>query len=201
MINEINEWRENLICQIQKHIDKQKFLVEQEFKIQSNYLQIKHQEFLDTALIYEERKNREEVRQLLEQCHVLRFELSAFDYSEQYIPFIQIKKEQQLIESKPNSFNTHNYEKQSTINDGIRIENNKDAYVSRPSKSANSNRMNQQIVTTTSSMNHSPCGTRNDTQNFRNDMIEKCPVCFMIFPSAMKTYERSQHVNQHFGDS
>ncbi|CAF1326706.1 unnamed protein product [Adineta steineri] len=114
MINEINEWRENLICQIQKHIDKQKFLVEQEFKIQSNYLQIKHQEFLDTALIYEERKNREEVRQLLEQCHALRFELSAFDYSEQYIPFIQIKKEQQLIEIKPNSFNTHNYEKQST---------------------------------------------------------------------------------------
>jgi hypothetical protein len=32
-------------------------------------------------------------------------------------------------------------------------------------------------------------------------MVDKCPACFMIFPSTMGTNERSQHVNQHFGDN
>lgn len=34
-----------------------------------------------------------------------------------------------------------------------------------------------------------------------DDMVDKCPACLMIFPSTMSTTERSQHVNQHFGDS
>ena len=42
----------------------------------------------------------------------------------------------------------------------------------------------------------------NDTidSHMRNyeDIIEKCPACFIIFPSTMGMNERSQHVNQHF---
>jgi len=117
MINEIIEWENNLIRQIQENVNKQKDLLEQECKTQSDYLQTKRQEFLNTALFYEERRDREEVRQLLEQCHALTFELGSFEYPEQPIPFIQIKKEKSSVKTKQNSSNTHKFE-----NNDFRIE-------------------------------------------------------------------------------
>ena len=33
-----------------------------------------------------------------------------------------------------------------------------------------------------------------------DDLIEKCPICFMIFPSNMITYNRHLHVNDHYND-
>jgi hypothetical protein len=95
MVNEITEWGNNVIRQIQENVIKQKTVLEQEYKNQAYYLQTTCQEFLDTALIYEERKDREEVRRLLEQCHALKFQLGSFEYPEQCIPFIQVQKEKQ----------------------------------------------------------------------------------------------------------
>ncbi len=40
----------------------------------------------------------------------------------------------------------------------------------------------------------------NDHKSFdvRDDnLIEKCPICFMIFPSTMKAPDRSQHIQEH----
>jgi hypothetical protein len=114
MINEIIEWENNLIRQIQENVNQQKNRLEQECKNQLEYLQIKRQEFLDTALIYEERRDREEVRQLLEQCHALKYQLGSFEYLEQPILFIQVQKEKQQPADN----------KKSTINDHLRIEDN-----------------------------------------------------------------------------
>lgn len=33
-----------------------------------------------------------------------------------------------------------------------------------------------------------------------NNTIEKCPMCFMIFPSYMSTTSRQFHVNEHCKD-
>ncbi len=33
-----------------------------------------------------------------------------------------------------------------------------------------------------------------------NDSINKCPICFMIFPLSMTQDERSQHANEHYAD-
>ncbi len=143
MINEIIEWENNLIRQIRENVDKQKNLLEQECKNQIDYLQIKRQEFLDTALIYEERMDREEVRLLLEQCHALQFELGSFDYPEQSIPFIQIQKEKSPVEEKQDSANIRQFEKKSMIHNDFRIEDNKNVHISTSSRptSANSNQI------------------------------------------------------------
>ncbi len=129
MINEITEWGNNLIRQIQENVVKQKSILEQECKNQSHYLQTTCQEFLDTALIYEEKKDREEVRLLLEQCHALKFELSSFDYPEQFIPFIQVQQE-----VKQDSSNTYKYKNKSMINEDFRIESNKNIPASASSR-------------------------------------------------------------------
>jgi len=33
-----------------------------------------------------------------------------------------------------------------------------------------------------------------------DNLIEKCPICFMIFPSTMKAPDRSQHIKEHYTD-
>jgi hypothetical protein len=114
MINEIIEWETNLIRQIQENVNQQKNRLEEDYKNQLEYLQIKRQEFLDTALIYEERRDREEVRQLLEQCHALKYQLGLFEYLEKPTLFIQVQKEKQQTSDN----------KKSTINEDFRIEGN-----------------------------------------------------------------------------
>ena len=138
MINEITEWGNNLIRQIQENVVKQKSILEQECKNQSYYLQTTCQEFLDTALIYEEKKDREEVRLLLEQCHALKFELKSFDYPEQFIPFIQVQRE-----VKQDSSNTYMGKNKSMINEDFRIQSNKNMPASASSRptSASSNQI------------------------------------------------------------
>jgi len=135
MINEVIEWENNLIRQIRENVNKQKDLLEKECKNQSDYLQIKRQEYLDTALIYEERRDREQVRQLLEQCHTLTCELGSFEYPEQPIPFIRIQKDKQPVEAKQDSTNRRKFENKSTINDNFRIEDNKNIHTSTSSRS------------------------------------------------------------------
>jgi hypothetical protein len=62
----------------------------------------------------------------------------------------------------------------------------------------------QQLCTTTTSANNDHYVTGKDSLNLNvitdDDMVDKCPACLMTFPSTMGTNERSQHVNQHFGD-
>lgn len=92
MIDEIIEWEKNLIQQIQENVRRQKHLLEQQCRYEFEALKIKRKEYLDTALIYEQRNDREEVRRLLEQCHNLKLQLASFEYPEKFIPFVQVQK-------------------------------------------------------------------------------------------------------------
>ena len=108
IINELIEWEKNLIHQVQDNVRQQKHLLEQQCRYQYEMLKVKRQEYLDTALIYEQRQDREEVRRLLEQCHHLKLQLISFEYPEKIIPFIQIQK---IIKNE----NIHSTEKQQDL--------------------------------------------------------------------------------------
>jgi cellulose biosynthesis protein BcsQ len=41
----------------------------------------------------------------------------------------------------------------------------------------------------------------NRTGKDDDDLINKCPTCFMIFPSHMSLADRNQHAGEHFKDS
>ncbi len=55
-----------------------------------------------------------------------------------------------------------------------------------------------------STNNYSRSTSSNNDQNFygANDdgLLEKCPVCFMIFPQTMIARDRSQHIHEHYID-
>lgn len=63
----------------------------------------------------------------------------------------------------------------------------------------------QQSLTTTSERNKYDFTAEQNDQNYDrtsvDDSFDKCPTCFIIFPSTMGSHERTQHVNQHFDDS
>ncbi|CAF3572950.1 unnamed protein product [Rotaria socialis] len=207
MINEIIEWENNLIRQIQENVTNQKALVEQYCKYQLNSLRATCQEFLDTALIYEQNKNREEVRRLIEHCHSLKAELGVFDYPEQPIPFIKIQKEKQQVDVKQDVSITHKSNNRSTMNDDFRIDSNTnlDGSTSSISAGARTNPMNQQLLTTVSNIDYNQMMIddlhRESDAIDRGDTLDKCPACCIIFSSTMDARERTQHVNQHFDDS
>lgn len=183
MISELIEWKKNLIRQIEENVSVQNERLEIEWKKQFKYLQIKRQEFLDTALIYEQRKDREEVRQLLEQCHALKCQLGTWEYPEQSIPFIRIQNE--II-----SPSTTDEEQRKTTNDECVYS----ISLSSFSIFFSSRKLERISISTTED---------HPTTNviYDDDTLEKCPACLMIFSSAMTADERSRHVNEHFGDS
>jgi hypothetical protein len=34
----------------------------------------------------------------------------------------------------------------------------------------------------------------------RDDLADKCPICYMIFPQTMTVHDRNLHVNEHYND-
>ncbi|UJR21009.1 hypothetical protein I4U23_024109 [Adineta vaga] len=139
MINEIDEWGNNLVHQVEQNLTRQKKLVEHEYQLQLNHLRQKHQEYLDTAFVYEEQKNREEIRLLLEQCHTLKLQLGSFDYPEQTIPFIQIHQEQQ-------SLKTHASNEHLTINEDLRRNDYQNLHTKTSPPSTNPTCMNDNMT-------------------------------------------------------
>lgn len=129
MITEIIEWEKNLIRQIQENVNKQKYLLEQQCKQQLDDFQIKRQEYLETALFYEDRNDREQVRLLLERCHAFKFGLGSFDYPEQPVLFIRLQKEKQDLSNLLKS------EQISIVNDNLNTVDNKNVHISTSSRS------------------------------------------------------------------
>jgi hypothetical protein len=59
------------------------------------------------------------------------------------------------------------------------------------------------VITSSSNVNDRSTNNNNNSKaNTANgdDSIDKCPVCFMIFPSHMTKYDRQQHVYEHMTD-
>ena len=58
---------------------------------------------------------------------------------------------------------------------------------------------------TTNSVNNASYGVNNERNQGnvpvkKNDLTEKCRVCFMIYPRSMTTPDREKHVNEHLND-
>ena len=45
-----------------------------------------------------------------------------------------------------------------------------------------------------------PQAVQSNDPDIANEMLEKCPLCFMIFSKAMSKNDRSVHINEHYSD-
>jgi hypothetical protein len=95
MFQEISDWSNVLIGQIQSHVQEQYRLLDQEYQNQERYLREKRNEFIETALIHEQKRDNEQIYQLIKQCNALKFELAVFEFPERVIPFIEVNQASQ----------------------------------------------------------------------------------------------------------
>ncbi|CAF4577349.1 unnamed protein product [Rotaria sp. Silwood1] len=68
--------------------------------------------------------------------------------------------------------------------------------------SENTKKTTRRLTTTVilPEIKHSAIDDKNSKLNVktRSDSMDKCPLCFMIFPQRMKHADREQHVNEHY---
>jgi hypothetical protein len=133
---EISDWCRLLTHQIDSHAREQQRVLDQEFQKQADCLNSTRYQFIDAARPHEQRRDDDQIHQLLQQCNALKFELAALEFPERTVPFIQLLTEEQLVRKKRNENNAQriddNKSKNKTHdNDSA---NNIDLYGSSPSK-------------------------------------------------------------------
>ncbi|CAF1367554.1 unnamed protein product [Adineta steineri] len=210
--DEIDDWHNGIIRLIQEHVAKQKATLQNEYEQQKGRLNAKYRDFMDTLFVYEENHNSKQIEQLIKQCSTLKFELSMFEYPNRNIPFIQLTTTQQSTETKKVEHNTNQAKddlSQITSRDNRNIDTMHHTGVNKTSLAAATSsvteKINQLSVIPKSTNIHSQIINSNDNKYFdindRNDDINMCPTCYMIFPANMTTKERSGHINEHFKES
>ncbi len=138
MSQEINNWSNALIGQIQTHAQEQNRLLDQEYQNQERYLSEKRNEFIETALIHEQKRDNEQISQLMKQCNALKFELAVFEFPERGIPFIEVKQEKQTSQKQQNERDVQRaqdniYGANSGVNYGYDHANNTNTFTSTAS--------------------------------------------------------------------
>jgi hypothetical protein len=135
MLNEILNWRNSLIHQIESHAREQ-LRLDQEFQKQADCLHNTRNQFIDAARPHEQRGDDQQIRQLLQQCDALKVELGAFEFPERTLLFIQLMTEEQLARKKRNENNAQRIDdnKSKNITHGDDSANTTDLYGSSPSK-------------------------------------------------------------------
>ena len=110
-LDDITEWGDKLIANIQRHVEKQKFILEQDYKNQMDSLNNTCKKFIEELHIHEETNNTAQINQLVHRCDALRFKLASIQFHAQNIPFIGLTREDVEFENSEeiNETDTNNY--------------------------------------------------------------------------------------------
>ncbi len=198
IVDQISEWSQTLISQIQHHVSVQRQLLDQVYEKKVSYLNTICDRFLEQAVLYEQKKDIEQLNQLINQCNTLKFELAMVGCIDRPIASIQLITEEQLPQTDRDECNVNKTEEEEDKNHDNDMISNYDAnsppkLISSllPSITKCKNDEKQFIIT-----DHE----FNTSITTHGNLLEKCPTCFMIFPQYMTAGDRNVHVNEHFKD-
>jgi ribosomal protein S17E len=100
--DEMTEWSKKLINQIQEYVAQQKELLEQEYAKKVICLNTLRDQVVEQALQYEEKKDTEHIKELINQCNTLKVELPMLVYVDRPIPSIQLISDEQMVQQSDN---------------------------------------------------------------------------------------------------
>jgi hypothetical protein len=133
MSNDISEWGEALMRSIYKYVQKQKYLLEQQYANKIRCLNQTCQQFVEELRVHEQLNTTDQIEQLLNKCQALKFELDALEYKVQSIRFIEVPTKQRMvmnqdesdvIETENNKLNIN-----STVKNNNEAEDNMDTHL------------------------------------------------------------------------
>ncbi|CAF1326690.1 unnamed protein product [Adineta steineri] len=211
IVDQITDWSATLIRQIQEHVDDQRKLLDQIYEQKVSYLDTVRDQFLKQVLVYDEKNDIQQIHQLIKQCNNLKFEVAMLVYVERPIVSIQLMAEElspqvyqhesieeeqsqiKLIENNNNDINTNNNNSdEQTSSSPKMILVNTEATNLLPPPAIQSNNYDDQSIVNSHELK------TNITQH--SLLMEKCPICYMIFPKIMSVSERNLHINEHYKD-
>ena len=120
MTQEIDGWRNGLLVQINKHVEEQKRLLEQDYTRQRTDIDNFRRQYIDAARQHDYKNDNEQIRQIIVQCKGLKFELGALEFPNQPIPFAQFLTEGQLEQKKREESNARRAGDNTTQNNANR---------------------------------------------------------------------------------
>jgi hypothetical protein len=91
-LDDITEWEDKLIRDIQKYVSKQRLILEQDYTNQIGYLNKTYKQFIEELQVHEHTKNTGQINQLLERCNALKFQLVSINYHGQNLPFLHLTR-------------------------------------------------------------------------------------------------------------
>jgi hypothetical protein len=133
----LDDWSSALYSQIRDHVSQQRQLILQTYEIQRNHLENIRKQFVDASIIYEQRKNTEEIDRILAKCKSLKVDLVKFDFYSRSTEFIQVTpvKLPELMDQ--DDFNSGKSEKPSTEREKTELEYNRNSNLSSRSTTEN----------------------------------------------------------------
>ncbi len=101
---DIDRWANNAVRRINENVSRQKSLLKNQYEKQLRELSNKQRDFIEARLVFVQSSNLEEVQRLVEQCRSLKYTLGALEYSDDYIPLMQLTQPKKLDEAQQGSF-------------------------------------------------------------------------------------------------
>ena len=98
MLDEITEWRNKLLQWIEEYDKQQRDLLEEFYAKKVTDLNTLRDQTLEQAVKYEEKKETEQMNQLVDQCNTLKVELGALVEMVRPIPSFQLVTDQQQVQ-------------------------------------------------------------------------------------------------------
>ncbi|CAF1397943.1 unnamed protein product [Rotaria sordida] len=198
------------MTQIRDYTSQQKRLLEQVYENQRKYLENMRDQFVETILIYERKQDTEEINRLLEKCKTLEVELVKLNYPSKDTPFIEITPvessermdHEELNQGKTANENSEKPSIQKNETGSLLGRGDSDINSYSNSTYATVNQINQTLTNTTyHSTSDNDYNNPNALDIGDDKSNDKCPVCYMIFPSTMSTALRTIHVDKHYEDN
>ncbi|CAF0841594.1 unnamed protein product [Adineta ricciae] len=178
IIEQITDWSKTLIHQIQEHVNDQRKLLERVYEQKVSYFDSIRDQFLQRALVFEQQHDTAQMQQLINQCNALKSDIAFLVYNERPITSIQLVTEEQLLQTCI---------EQKTADKESQTEN----------PNTNLGLVNAEQDTRSSRIDHHDFDSNTSVQEV---LIERCPLCYMIFPKSMNIGDRNVHINEHYQD-
>ncbi|UJR21011.1 hypothetical protein I4U23_024111 [Adineta vaga] len=198
----IEIWGRDLKDKIHRHMDEEAKRLEQEFTSQKTSLETVGTEFIQRIKNVEEKQPREHFDGLIAEYKKIQFKLNDLDIIKRKIDSITViltnkqrMEEDPNVNKSPRNTSAKN-EQRTAIIDNNHVNGNSVSTIDKPSGRRSS---------TTQTSPESDRSTRIDNNtksnsNYDNDMLDRCPICYMIFPTNMNRNDRDQHANEHYAD-
>lgn len=208
ILDEITQWGEKNIAQIEEHVEQQKKIVEQEYAVKITNLNSVRSHMLKHVVHLVEQQNTEQINQLLSQCQNLKEELVKIKYIVVPVSTIKVFTDEKVLEQNSTDSIPQEIKNETPENN---------ASDSIPIDDSVLDEMNQLLDFTPNSTSIPPPtpatppnaerfilvenNNENDNRStMDNVIIDKCPLCLMIFSANMDINQRGVHINEHYND-